>query len=98
MSSISYGAEKNHTIAHGSSRPWKVIMVKTNCLQTLRKNNLSVWGRETKQGVWASAPETLAVIIPASILSKHNFNQSKYYLRSHHFFKSKTYQARIHSF
>jgi len=28
--------------------------------------------------VWT--PETLAVIIPASILSKHYFNRSKYYL------------------
>jgi len=35
--------------------------------------------------VWAPARDTLAVIIPASILPKHYFNQSKYYLRSHHF-------------
>src|SRR6218665_4023711 len=29
--------------------------------------------------------ETLAVINPASSISKHYFNQSNYYLRSHHF-------------
>jgi len=35
--------------------------------------------------IWTPAPETLTVIIPASILSKHYFNQSKHYLKSHHF-------------
>jgi len=50
--------------------------------------------------VWAPATETFAVIIPASILSRHYiyFNQSKYYLRSHHFHQLNTCQARIRYF
>ena len=47
--------------------------------------------------VWAPAPETLAVI-PASMLSRHYFNQSKYYLKSRHFHQQNTYQARLHYF
>ena len=36
-------------------------------------------------GLLGAGPETLAVINTAYILLKHYFNQSKYYLRSHHF-------------
>jgi len=38
-----------------------------------------------RRAIWAPALETLAIIIPASNLSKHYFSQSKYYLRSHQF-------------